>query len=719
MKLNYLLLSLCFFFYGCQKMKKDKEVQHTKTVAMDYPQTKKVDSTDTYFGTTVKDPYQWMEDMDSPEVAQWVKNQQALTQQYLDKLPWKESLQKRYKKLLNYEKMSTPSLKNDRLFYTYNTGLRDQSVVYMKEGKEGKGEVLLDPNTFSEDGTVALSAMAVSKNGKYLAYATSSAGSDWKEAFVMNIENREKLDDHVQWIKFTGLEWYKDGFFYGRFPEPTEGEDELSAANKGQKIYYHKVGTPQAEDQLIYEDTANPNNYFGLQVTDDERFLILSVTQGAAGKNNLMYKDLEKDGAFQPLVEGFDSQNSVVTVQEGYFYIKTDYQAPNGRLVKVDPSKKAKDQWEEVIPETEGVLKGINFIGEKFLTTYMVNASSKAYVFNTEGKKEQEIELPGIGSVYGFGGHEANKETYFTFTSYNYPHTIFHYDIQSHTVEEYWQADVPFEPQDFKVEQRFFESKDGTEVPLFLVYHKRLNRDSTHPAYVYGYGGFNISLTPGFQVSPIPYLQEGGVYAVVNLRGGGEFGQEWHEAGMLENKQNVFDDFIAANNYLIAEGISSPDQIAIAGGSNGGLLVGACMTQEPDLFAAALPSVGVMDMLRFHKFTIGWAWTSEYGHPEEDSAAFENLYSYSPYHNLEKGVDYPATLVKTADHDDRVVPAHSFKFISRLQEYHGGTDPVLIRIESKAGHGAGKPISKIIDELADTWAFVFKHTGVPAPAKQG
>ena len=686
-------------------MKKEANAQE-----LDYPETKKQEVTDTYFGTEVKDPYRWLEYDTAKNVEAWVQRQNDVTFEYLERIPFRNKIKERLEEIWNYPKYSAPSKKSGMYFFFKNDGLQNQSVLYMKKNMDSDAEVLLDPNKFSKDGTIALSNIKISNDGKYLAYGISKGGSDWNEFFIMDIESKTRLKDHLKWIKFSGIAWKDDGFYYSRYDKP-EGS-KLSARNKFHKVYYHKIGTPQEQDKLIYENEEKPNRNYSAWTTEDERFLVLYESAASHG-NALYYKDLEKENDdFHKLADGFDHQYQVVDHMNGKFLVKTNYKAPRYRLVLIDPAKPKPKNWSEVLPEQESVLQMVTIAGNKIVAEYMVDATSKASVYTLKGDLLHEIDLPGIGSLTSFSGNKEDNEAFYSFSSYTMPSTIYRYDIENNESDLFRAPEVDFNSEEYETKQVFYKSKDGTEIPMFITHKKGIELDNNNPTYLYGYGGFNISLTPGFRVSMIPFLKSGGVFAVPNLRGGGEYGEEWHQAGTKLNKQNVFDDFIAAAEYLIDKKYTDPEYLAIAGGSNGGLLVGACMTQRPDLFAVALPAVGVMDMLRYHKFTIGWHWAGDYGTSEESEKMFKYLYNYSPIHNIEDGINYPATLVTTADHDDRVVPAHSFKFIATLQEKHEGDNPVLIRIETKAGHGAGKPTDKIIEETADKLAFIFYNMGI-------
>ena len=677
---------------------------------LNYPVTKKVNVVDNYFGVKVPDPYRWLEDDNSEETKQWVKKQNELTFSYLRQIPYRDKIKKRFEEIYNYPKYSAPFKGGNYYFFSKNDGLQNQSVLYIQKDLESEAEMFLDPNEFSSDGTVSLSTYSVSNDGKFFAYGTASGGSDWNEYHVMEVEGKNKLEDNLKWIKFSGIAWFKDGFFYSRYPEPKEGE-ELSATNENCKVYYHKVGTSQEEDILVYEDPSHPKRFFTAQTTEDEKYLIIFFSEGTS-KNGLLAKDLSNPNAvFNTVIEKPEDNYRVIDNLFDKLLVLTDRKAPKYRLVLIDPQNPDEEKWETVIPESEHVLTSVSLIGGKIIANYMQDARNRVYVYDYLGNLESEIELPAIGTVGAFSGKKDNYIAFYTFTSFTYPPTIYMYDATSNQSTLFRQPEIKFDLNSYETKQVFYKSKDGTTVPMFIVHRKGLVLDGKNPAYLYGYGGFNVSLNPTFSASRLIFLENGGVFAMANIRGGGEYGKEWHLAGTVLNKQNVFDDFIAAAEYLIKEKYTNPSKLAIAGGSNGGLLVGAVMNQRPDLFKVALPAVGVMDMLRFHKFTIGWAWVVDYG-SSDDSVQFNYLYKYSPLHNIKKGVRYPATLVTTADHDDRVVPAHSFKYIATLQEKQKGNNPVLIRIETRAGHGAGKPTSKIIEEVADVWSFVFYNLGV-------
>jgi prolyl oligopeptidase len=666
---------------------------------------------DIYHGQPVPDPYRWLEDLDSERTRAWIEAQNRLTFDYLQRIPARQRLLERLRQLWNYEKYSQPFKEGGRYFYFKNDGLQNQSVLYTQESLEAEARVLLDPNTLSEDGTVALSGIAISRDGRYLAYGLSRSGSDWQEWKVRDIETGEDLPDHLRWIKFSGASWTPDGqgFFYSRYDEPPPGR-EYESANYFQKLYYHRLGTPQSEDLLVYHRPDQKEWGFAGGVTEDGNYLIISVWRGTDPKNLLFYKDLrDPNSPVVELIREFEAEYSFVGNDGSRFWLLTDLNAPRRRLVAIDLDNPG--QVQEVIPEAEETLQGVSLINNQFVAFYLKDAHTQIKTFALDGTYLGAIPLPGLGSASGFGGKRYDTETFYTFTSFTTPPTIYRYDFTTGRSTLFRQPQVDFDPQAYEVQQVFYPSKDGTRIPMFLVHRRGLARTGDHPTLLYGYGGFGISLTPSFSVGLVAWLEMGGVYAQPNLRGGGEYGEAWHQAGTKLNKQKVFDDFIAAAEWLVANGYTNPSKLAISGGSNGGLLVGACLTQRPDLFAAALPAVGVFDMLRFHKFTIGWAWISEYGSPE-DPEEFKALYAYSPLHNLKPGTAYPATLMTTADHDDRVVPAHSFKFAAALQAAQGGSQPILIRIDTKAGHGAGKPTTKLIEETADRWAFLVEVLGI-------
>lgn len=675
-----------------------------------YPETAKVDTVDVYFGTQVPDPYRWLENDTSAATAEWVKAQNEVTAEYLSRIPFRDKLLKRMTELADYEKIGTPFKKHGKYYFRKNDGLQNQSVYYVQDSLNGEPRVFLDPNKLSEDGTVALTGLYFSNDGKYTAYSISRSGSDWSEIFVMNTETGKLLDDHIQWAKFSGASWEKDGFYYSAYDAPVKGK-EFSNVNENHKIYYHKIGEPQSSDKLVYRNPAHPKRFYSAGTSEDERVLFL-FESGAGRGNNLSIRNLTKPGApFVQLTTDFDYQYSPIEVIGDQIYIFTNYGAPKNRIMVADLKQPKLENWKELVPESDAVLSGADIIGGKLFLTYDKDASNHAYVYGLDGKMIHEIKLPSLGSV-GFSGDKDDKECFFGFTSFTIPGATYKYDMDGNSYELYRAPEVQFNPDDFVTEQIFFTSKDGTKVPMFLTYKKDLKKNGKNSVFLYGYGGFGISLNPYFTTSRIPFLENGGIYAQVNLRGGSEYGEEWHIAGTKMQKQNVFDDFISAAEYLIDNKYTNKEGIAIVGGSNGGLLVGACMTQRPDLFRVAVPQVGVMDMLRYHKFTIGWNWASDYGTSEDSKEMFEYLKGYSPLHNLKPGTKYPATLITTADHDDRVVPAHSFKFAATLQAANDGTNPTIIRIDTKAGHGAGKPMSKILEEQADTYGFIMYNLGM-------
>lgn len=703
--MRFFLFALCLTFLGSASLFAED---------FDYPQARKVDQQDEFFGTVVADPYRWME-TDSPELREWIDAENRLTESYLETIPFRDDLRKRITKLVDYPKYGTPWTKGGRLFFYKNDGLQNQAVLYVVDiygdptrpnGPPWGPRVLLDPNTLSEDGTVALQTTAISKDGQTMAYAISRSGSDWNEIFVLDIATGEKLDDHLRWVKFSGIAWHGDGFYYSRFDAPEEGE-MLTAKNDFHKVYYHKLGTEQDADTLVFEDTERPQRVRA-STDRDEQFLFLAGSETTYG-NTLFFKRLDAEDGFTPIVDDFTSSQGVAAVIDGRLYLLTDRDAPNRRLVKVDPAKP--DVWIDVIPETEFLLAGAQHIGGHFIVTYLKDAANEAFVYDTNGKKLREIELPTLGMT-GFSG-ERDSDLYFqSFTSYTYPTVIYACNIKTGRGVQLFPSAVDFDKDGYVTERVWYENSAGAKAPIFLTYKKGLEKNGENPTLLYGYGGFNISARPSFSAYRIPFLEQGGIYAHVVLRGGGEYGETWYKSGTKLRKQNVFDDFIAAAEYLVKEKYTSPKKLACQGGSNGGLLVGAVVTQRPDLFAAGLPAVGVLDMLRYHRFTIGAAWATDYGTAEESREMFEYLHAYSPLHNVKPGVDYPALLITTSDHDDRVVPAHSFKFAAEMQAAGTSKNPALIRIETKAGHGAGKPISKVIDESTDVWSFLMDRLGM-------
>ena len=699
-KAKIIIMGSMITLFGCSQ-------NTTKLSVKEYPETRKdITVVDEYFGTKVADPYRWLENDTTAETAQWVNAQRAVTEDYLSQIPFRETLKQRMTELVNYERFSLPSKRFNRYIFSKNDGLQNQNVIYIQNSLDEEPSVLLDPNTLSDDGTVALSGTFQSNDGKYLAYSIQRSGSDWVEIYVMDIATRELLPDHIQWAKFTGASWYKDGFFYGAYDRPEEGK-EFSNVNENHKIYYHKLGTPQEEDVLFYENPEQPRYFHTVSLTDDEKYMFMFESGQGAG-HTLWIRDMQNpESKFEQI--GFDMNYSYspIDVIDGTLYISTNYNAPKGKICKVDVNNPKMENWVEVIPESENVIAGINLADGKMIVTYDQDASHHAYVYTMDGTMLHEIALPTFGSI-GISSDYKDKEVFYAFTSFAFPTTIYRYNIDDNTSEVFRAPAIDFKSEDYVTEQVFVTSKDGTKVPMFLTYKKGMKKDSNNPALLYGYGGFNITLNPSFSTSRLPFLENGGVYALMNLRGGNEYGEEWHIAGTKLQKQNVFDDCIACAEYLIENGYSNPSKMAINGGSNGGLLVGAVVNQRPDLFAAAVPQVGVMDMLRYHLFTIGWNWASDYGTSDESKEMFEALYAYSPLHTIQNGADvnYPAIMVTTADHDDRVVPAHSFKYAAALQEAQTGDNVKIIRIDSKAGHGAGKPISKVIEEQADIYAFI-------------
>jgi len=695
-----LFLSSMMIFGACQ--------QKTK---LTYPVAEKGNTVDNYFGTEVPDPYRWLENDTSQATAEWVKAENQVTNEYLAKIPFRSQLKQRLTDLVNYERIGMPQKKKGKYYFFKNDGLQNQSVLYEKDSLNGEATVLLDPNTLSNDGTVALSGISISNDGKYMAYAISRSGSDWREIYVIDLATKKLLDDHILWAKLSGASWKGDGFFYSAYDAPVAGK-EFSNVNENCKIYYHKLGEPQSKDVLTFQNPKEPKRFYTTNVSEDERVQYF-FESGAASGNNLSIKDLKKANApIVALTSDMEYTYDPIEVIGDKIYIYTNYQAPKYRIMTADIAKPKLADWKELVPENESVLSGAQIIGGHLILTYDKDASNHAYVFDLNGKQLNEITLPTLGSV-GFSGDKDDKETFYAFTSFTYPSTIFKYDMDNNTSELYLAPKVAFTPEDYVTEQVFYPGKDGTKIPMFLTYKKGLKKDGNNPVFLYGYGGFNISLNPGFSTSRLPFLENGGIYAQANLRGGGEYGEDWHQAGTKMNKQNVFDDFIAAAEYLIQNKYTNKEKLSVVGGSNGGLLVGAVVNQRPDLFKVAIPEVGVMDMLRYHNFTIGWNWASDYGTSADSEEMFRYLYAYSPIHNIKNdGTPYPAILVTTADRDDRVVPAHSFKYIATLQASNTGNAPKLIRIETKAGHGGGKPLAKQLEETADIYAFIMYNLGM-------
>lgn len=677
-----------------------------------YPETKRGDLVENLHGTSVADPYRWLEEdvRKSSEVRNWVDAQSKLTAEYLKAIPKREAIQKKLTELWNYEKIGVPTKHGDRYYFFKNDGLQNQSVFYSQETLEGPAKVLMDPNTWSKDGTIALGSVSFSDDGKLVAYATSEAGSDWTTWKVKDTATGKNLDDELKWVKFSGLAWTKDGkgFFYSRFDEPKK-DAQFQSLNLNQKLMFHKLGTTQADDVIVYQRADQPTWSFYGNVTDDGKWLVFTARTGTDARNRLYVKDLSKPLTDAPVevVDNFDNEYTLVEGIGSVLYFKTDLKAPNGRVIAIDMANPAKDTWKEIIPEAKEALRGVGLVGGNLIASYLKDAKTQVKLFDPAGKFVREVAFPGIGTAAGFDGKPSESETFYSFSGYATPPTIYRYDVKTGETKLLRQAKVKFDPSLYETKQVFYPSRDGTRIPMFITAKKGIKLDGNNPTLLYGYGGFNIPMTPAFSIPIATWIDMGGVYAVANLRGGGEYGKDWHKAGTKERKQNVFDDFIAAAEYLIAEKYTSTPKLAIRGGSNGGLLVGACMAQRPDLFGACLPHVGVMDMLRFHKFTAGRYWVDDYGSPDK-AEEFASLFKYSPYHNLKPGTKYPPTMVITADTDDRVVPGHSFKFAAQLQYCHKGDAPVLARIETRAGHGAGKPTAKLIEEVADEYAFLWK-----------
>lgn len=687
-------------------------IMSVKAQKIKYPVTQKVDHTDDYFGTKIADPYRWLENDTAKNTEDWVKAQNLITNTYLDKIPFRKKIQTRLTELWDYPRESAPYRKGKYYIYSKNDGLQNQNVVYYREGLNGAEKLLINPNKLSQDGTVALQATSFSKNEKYYAYAVSASGSDWQEIYVMEMPSRKLLKDKIEYVKFTGMAWDGDeGFYYSGYSKPDEEKTKYSSKTEYQKVFYHKLGTPQSEDKLIYEDKEHPLRYVGAGLTEDRRFLILGISEGTDG-SEIKVKDLKdkKNDHFTLLIPGFKTNADVIDNDGSRLLVLTNKDAPNYKVVSIDPKNTDVLQWKTIIPETDYKLQNVSTGGGKLFANYLKDANSYIIQYDYKGNKERIVDLPGVGTASGFGSEKEDKFFFYTFTSFTYPASVFKYDIATGKSTLYKKSEVKINPGDYETKQVFYPSKDGTKIPMFITYKKGLKLDGKNPTMLYAYGGFNISLTPAFSVANIPFLENGGVYALANLRGGGEYGEKWHQEGMLANKQNVFDDFISAAEYLIKEKYTSSEKLAVRGGSNGGLLIGAVMTQRPDLFKVAIPQVGVLDMLRYQKFTVGWGWVVEYGSSDKEED-FNYLIKYSPLHNLKKGTCYPATLITTADHDDRVVPAHSFKFAATLQEAQSCNNPTLIRIDSKAGHGAGKPTAKVIEEMSDIWAFTLYNMG--------
>lgn len=676
-----------------------------------YPNTRTVDVSDDYFGTRVSDPYRWMEVDTSAEVKSWVAEQNKMTEDYMSKIPFREELKQRYKELIDYPKTSAPFQVGKYYFFSKLEGLQNQPVIFRQKGLDGTPEVFLDPNNMSADGTTSCSISGISGDDRYLTINVKAAGSDWDDVWLYDVATMKKLSDEIKWSKNGGTSWWKDGFYYSRYPEPAKGS-EFSGNNMNHAVYYHRVGTPQSQDKLIFEDRANPGYYNWASVTEDEKYLILYQAPGTDGYS-VQYKELEKDGPFITLFEGYNNKSSVLHNVGARFFVQTNIDAPNNRLIELDLNNPGKANWKEILPETENLLQYCSTGGGKIFASYLEKATSRNYQCDYDGKNKKMLELPGVGSAGLPGGREKQKTLFYSYSSFLYPPTIFKYEVPTGQSSLFLKSQLKFNPEEYVEKQVTYKSKDGTPVTMFLVHKKGLKMDGNNPCLQYGYGGFSVNMSPNFSTSRILLLENGGVFAMPNLRGGSEYGEEWHKAGMMTKKQNVFDDFISASEYLVAEKYTSPAKLTISGGSNGGLLVGAAMTQRPELYAAAFPAVGVMDMLRYHKFTVGKGWIPEYGSSEQSADMFKYLLGYSPLHNIKPGVHYPATLVTTADHDDRVVPAHSYKFAAALQKSQGSDKSTLIQIETNAGHGAGKPTSKIIEQVGDMYAFLFFNTNTP------
>ena len=692
------LIVITIIMSGCQETK------------LNYPEAKKVDVKDTYFGVEVADPYRWLEDPDSQDTKAWVKAENELTTDYLSKIPFRDKIRQRLTEVFNYPKSETPFKKAGRYFFSQNDGLQNQNVLFYQDSLNGERKILIDPNKLSENGTIALSGYSISKNGEYIAYFLATGGSDWREIHVKEITTGKELPDLIKQVKFSSIYWHKNGFYYSSYPE-TEKSEDLTMQNKNQKIYYHKLGTDQSKDDLIYENPEYPDRIYRARVTDDEKYLIISESESTYG--NQLYLNVLKanNKKFIPLTNSFDYENSIIGNVGDNLYLLTNNEAPKYKLQVLKISDDKLISKKDVIGETENLLESVNLAGDKLVAKYLVDVHGEVKLYDLKGNYQYDLTLPPLGDLNAFRGDYGENEAFYSFTSYTVPQTIFRYNVKENKSEVFFKPEIDFNSEDYVTSLDFYKSKDGTKIPLYIVHKKELKKDGTNPTLLYGYGGFNISVKPVFRTSLIPWLENGGIYAVANIRGGGEYGEEWHKAGTKLMKQNVFDDFIAAAEYLIDQKYTSSKWLSIEGRSNGGLLIGAVVNQRPDLFTVALPGVGVMDMLRFSRFTIGWAWETDYG-SVKDSAEFMNLLKISPLHNIKSGVNYPATLAYTAERDDRVVPAHSFKYIATLQEKYTGNNPMLIRIQTDAGHGAGKPISKVIDERADLMAFTYYIMGI-------
>ncbi len=714
MKSN-LMLTFCAVavtFASCNETAKAPTVTPLMKIAQ-YPTTAKQDNELDFFGTKVNDPYMWLEDDTSAQTGAWVDAQIATTRGYLDSIPFRDKIEARFRDLFNFEKVGAPMKVGDYYFIFKNSGLEAQGKYFVRKGLEGTDELFLDINTIAEGGLASAQLLGADDENRYMAVNINEAGSDWSRIVVYDVVTKKQMTDRLDWVKFSGAAWYKDGFYYSRYPQPEKGT-ELSGDNKNHMVYYHKIGTPQSADELIYSDPKRPDMYHNVSLTEDKKFIFLVAAPGT-DTYEVWYKNpADKAAKFTPLFT--DDKHHTYPIEntaDGMLIVKTDVDAPNSRLVLVDPKNPTPANWKEIIPTSTNLLESVSTCGGKLFLSYLDKANTRIFVCNYDGSDKKEIAMPDkTGSAGGFGGKKDETYCFYSFTSFTYPSVIFKYDIATGVSTEYYKINVKFNPSDYESKQVMYKSKDGTEVPMFIVHKKGLKMDGNNPTLLYSYGGFSIAMQPGFSSSRIILLENGGVFAMPCIRGGNEFGEDWHKGGMLDKKQNVFDDFIAAAEYLIKEKYTSNQKLAIQGGSNGGLLVGACMTQRPDLFKVAFPEVGVLDMLRFHRFTVGKGWIPEYGCADSSKTQFDFLYKYSPYHNLKAGTNYPATMVMTADHDDRVVPAHSFKFAARLQEFHKGDNPVLIRIEKSAGHGAGMSTDQVIKATADRYAFFFYNLGV-------
>ena len=714
---RFLMLSVALALTACSR-----DEPGPPAAPIEYPETATVEHIDLYHGVEVADPYRWLEDdiRESADVDAWVDAQNELTFAYLDSIPERDIIEKRLTELWDYERYGMPYKEGGLYYYSYNDGLQNQDVVYVQESLDAGAELLIDPNTWSEDGTVAMASYFPSPDGKHVAYMIQDGGSDWRQARIINVDSGAVLEDELDWLKFTGLSWARDGsgFYYSRYPE-TSDEEKFQSLNENHAVYFHRLGTTQDKDALVYSQPDNPEWGYAASVTDDGAHLVITVWKGTDNRYQIVHQDLaDEDGEPEMLIEGFDHDYSLVGNVGSELYFRTSKDAPRNRLIAIDVDNPEPENWREVIPEAVDVLDGVSLVGGRIIADYMQDAQTVVKVFDLDGRQTGTVDLPGIGTAGGFQGHFDDPETFFVYTSYNTPTTVNRLDVETGEVTVFRKPDVAFDTDDYVVKQVFYESADGTRVPMFISHHKDFEPNGNTPTMLYGYGGFNISQTPAFSITRLAWMEMGGVYAVANLRGGGEYGEEWHKAGTKLQKQNVFDDFIAAAEYLIDQNYTNPSKLAIFGGSNGGLLVGAVANQRPDLFGAAIPAVGVMDMLRFHKFTAGRFWVDDYG-SSDDPEEFKALLAYSPYHNIKPGTEYPAVLVTTADTDDRVVPGHSFKYAAAIQQAQAGDAPVLIRIETRAGHGAGKPTDKVVQEYADRWAFLVKNLDMRLPEGYG